>query len=93
MSKDTSQVLLSSLLAKFLIGYISGVDNALVACTDALRKKWTNSCFPEGVESPPFPTFMGDRLTLPRELIPSVAHVSPDGGEKDPFSRTLRERD
>ena len=70
-----------------------GVDNALVTCTDALRKKWTNSCFPNGLASAPFPTYMGDCAELPRELTASLDHVAVDGKERDPFSRTRRERE
>lgn len=69
------------------------MDNALISVSDALRKKWTDSCFPKDVKVP-FPTYFGDCTEFGgREITASVSHVVANGSVVDPFSRSRREKE
>ncbi|KAI8824093.1 translation protein [Fimicolochytrium jonesii] len=72
----------------YVKGAVPGTDERYVRIKDAVRKGWYEKAFPSGVEVP-FPTFMGDTASLPRELLPAP----PKDGERDPFSRQRRERE
>ena len=71
----------------YVKGAVPGVDDAMVRVQDAVRKGWFNEVFPKNTNIP-FPTFLGDVSTLPRELTPSLPET-----KIDPFSRQTRERD
>ncbi|TPX57068.1 hypothetical protein PhCBS80983_g04104 [Powellomyces hirtus] len=72
----------------YVKGAVPGTDERYVRIKDAVKKGWFNKTFPEGSKVP-FPTFLGDVATLPRELIPTA----PASTERDPFSRQRRERE
>jgi len=70
----------------YVKGSIPGVDDALVECTDSIRKKWINQAFPRDM-TVPFPTLMKSEK-LPRELLAPTDMPN----QTDPFSKTRRER-
>ncbi|TPX64836.1 hypothetical protein SpCBS45565_g05584 [Spizellomyces sp. 'palustris'] len=72
----------------YVKGAVPGTDDRYVRIKDAVKKGWHNKAFPPGSEVP-FPTFLGDSSTLPRELLP----VPPQKDERDPFSRQRREKE
>ncbi|KAH6566789.1 hypothetical protein BASA61_007296 [Batrachochytrium salamandrivorans] len=72
----------------YVKGGVPGVENCYVRVTDSIKKTWYKKTFPVGSEVP-FPTFMGDVSTLPREL----TAPAPEAGTRDPFSRQRREQD
>ncbi|KAJ3194081.1 54S ribosomal protein L3 [Irineochytrium annulatum] len=70
----------------YVKGAVPGPIDKVVKVRDAIKKKYLNECFPEGMEVP-FPTFMGDVSQLPRELLAPP----PAAGAADPLSRPRRE--
>ncbi|KAJ3210191.1 54S ribosomal protein L3 [Dinochytrium kinnereticum] len=80
MKIDTAHNLL------YVKGSIPGPEDKYVLVRDSVRKGWYNQCFPPNTVIP-FPTFLGDVKSLPRELLPPP----PPEGSKDPLARARRE--
>eukprot|EP00842_Homolaphlyctis_polyrhiza_P006017 jgi/Hompol1/6416/HPOL_004040-RA len=72
----------------YVKGGVPGAENAYCRVTDSIKMNWYKKTFPVG-SVVPFPTFMGDITTLPREM----SAPAPVEGARDPFSRQRRERD
>ncbi|KAJ3329422.1 kynurenine 3-monooxygenase, mitochondrial precursor [Blyttiomyces sp. JEL0837] len=70
----------------YVKGAVPGPQDRFVRVRDAIRKGWYNKCFPEEAKVP-FPTFMGDVTSLPREILAPP----PPAGAKDPLARARRE--
>ncbi|KAI9090085.1 translation protein [Phlyctochytrium arcticum] len=71
----------------YVKGAVPGTDDRYVRIRDAVKKGWYNKTFPPGSEVP-FPTFLGNVKSLPRELVPNP----PPTDAVDPFSRQRREK-
>ncbi|KAI9209656.1 translation protein [Polychytrium aggregatum] len=71
----------------YIKGAIPGFDDAYIRVRDAVKAGYRGKVFPKDT-SVPFPTFMENPQTLPRELLPSP----PEKGAFDPMTRPKRER-
>ncbi|EGF78386.1 hypothetical protein BATDEDRAFT_13292 [Batrachochytrium dendrobatidis JAM81] len=72
----------------YVKGGVPGPENGYLRVTDSIKKGWFKKTFPENAIVP-FPTYLGDVTTLPRESIAPAPSV----GTRDPFSKQRRERD
>jgi small-conductance mechanosensitive channel len=72
----------------YVAGHVPGAANGYVNVKDAIYKMTKKACFPEGIEIP-FPTFLGNPNSLPRELLPPAP--TKRQLELDPFLRQRTE--
>ncbi len=72
----------------YVAGPVPSAAGKFVKVKDAVIKLWMEKCFPEGAVVP-YPTFLGDPTTLPREMLPPPP--TQKQVQLDPFLRQKHE--